>query len=165
MLSACHIYAGGEGYTQSLKESGDIDKALLRYLGNGGLIVVIPSQPFPFYYNEKGETVASAYQFGLPIGTGGTGNWESPPDGLDLTFQTDDRQMKIHLLYKLGRKGQSLSFSARAVCDLQSARLIGRACRDHTQKQYTQGGKDDASTLLYTHLHAHWYFLCRRSGK
>jgi len=95
------IYAGGEGYVQSLKAPGDIDEAILGYLKEGGMIVIASSQPFPFYYNEKGEPVVSATKkFGLPVCGSGAfdrddyieGNvrgWESPPKGIPMNFRMD----------------------------------------------------------------------------
>lgn len=95
------LYASGENYTQTLNEQGDCDAALLRYLREGGLLVTIATQPFPFYYNEKGEGVVSAGKFGIPIaGSGALGRadipkgslvrgWEEPPDGAKLAFQVD----------------------------------------------------------------------------
>jgi hypothetical protein len=40
----------GEDYIQTVRQSGDGAAALARYLREGGTLVVIPSQPWPFYY-------------------------------------------------------------------------------------------------------------------
>lgn len=81
----CLLYLDGESYYQSG------DKAILDYLKNGGLIVFLPSGPFPFYYNENGRAVNSASKFGLIIGR----SWESPPKNVKLTFQLNPNQKII----------------------------------------------------------------------
>jgi len=85
------LYAGGEKYTQTVKEKGDVDEAILKYLGEGGLLISIASMPFPFYHNEAGEVVISAWTFGFAINGTGTSGWEIPPDDVELTFKIDNR--------------------------------------------------------------------------
>ena len=92
------VYAGYEEYVQSVKDPGDVDRALARYLREGGVLMVLPSGPFPFYYNEKKEAVASASKFGLFIGGGGppgskAKGWEKPPEGAKLTFKLDAQRL------------------------------------------------------------------------
>ncbi len=99
------LYAAGEKYVQSLDRTDDVDGALIRYLNAGGVLVVLSPQPFPFYYNEKGEAVANAGAFGIPIGGSGAFNrqdvgpdaeirgWEIPPQGVKLSFRVDTRMM------------------------------------------------------------------------
>ncbi len=94
------IYAGHEEYIQTVNQTEDVDEALLRYQRQGGLLMAFASGPFPLYYNEKNEPVISARKFGFPIG--GTGlpadshiqNWETPPVGVKLTFQIDNRLLQ-----------------------------------------------------------------------
>ncbi|MBI2299211.1 MAG: carbohydrate-binding family 9-like protein [Armatimonadetes bacterium] len=76
------LYLGGENYIQSVAGPQDADLALQRYLHRGGTLLVLPSQPYPFYYNEKDEAVANAAAFGLPIIHG----WEKPPAEHRYTF-------------------------------------------------------------------------------
>ena len=95
------LNASGETYVQSLRKDRDVDAALARYLGAGGLLVVCCSQPFPFYYNEQGKGIANAAAFGVPIaGSAALGRvdtlegtqvrgWEKPPEGRDLSFTID----------------------------------------------------------------------------
>jgi len=95
------VHAAGERYLQTFREQGDIERALLRYLREGGLLVVVPHQPFPFYYNEKGETEVAAGRLGLPIAGSGANQrddvpaqaqvrgWEEPPAGVKLSFHLD----------------------------------------------------------------------------
>ncbi|MEW6358388.1 MAG: endo-1,3-alpha-glucanase family glycosylhydrolase [Planctomycetota bacterium] len=97
------VYAGFEDYVQSVKEDGDADRALVRYLNEGGLVMSLGAGPFPFYRNEKEKSVVSAGKFGFPIcGSGAFGRedvpreavcrgWESPPDGARLTFHVDNK--------------------------------------------------------------------------
>ena len=91
------LYAGGEHYQQTVAKPGDVDRGLIRYLEQGGLLVVIPGGPVPFYYNEKGQSVASAQRFGLPIIMGrgeldrAPTGWEDPPSDLSLTFHFNTR--------------------------------------------------------------------------
>ncbi len=93
------LYAAHERYLQTVHEPGDVDRALQRYLADGGLMIVAAHGPFPFYYNQDGEVVQSAAKFGLPIvgsnghvmEPGGAQGWERPPDvdGLEFTFDTE----------------------------------------------------------------------------
>jgi hypothetical protein len=101
------LMPGGENYYQTVSTEGDADAALIRYLGQGGTLVVMPSGPFPFYYNEKGEPVVSAPKFGLPICGSGAGDradrlqgtstaaWETPPEGRRLTFELAKGQQVV----------------------------------------------------------------------
>ena len=88
------INCGGESYRQTVKEKGDCDRAIIRYLNEGGLLMAMTSLPLPFYANEEKEKVGSARQFGFPIRgkaeTGGEArSWEKPPEGKKLTFAID----------------------------------------------------------------------------
>ncbi len=79
------LYLGGEGYYRGL------EKALLDYLKGGGFLLVLPSGPFPFYYDERGKAVVSAPKFGLDIGVA----WERPPQGRKLSFSLNKNQKII----------------------------------------------------------------------
>jgi len=99
------VNAAGEHYTQTVKDDGDVDRAIVRYLGEGGLLVAMTTQPFPFYYNQDGTPVVSAGRFGLPVcGSGALGRrdvpanaaskgWEKPPAGVTLRFQIDSERL------------------------------------------------------------------------
>jgi len=84
------LYLGGEEYYQNIGGQENGDKAILNYLKDGGLIVFLPSGPYPFYYNENGKPVVSASKFGLYIGN----SWESPPN-VNLSFQLNKEQKII----------------------------------------------------------------------
>ncbi len=95
------LYASSEKYVQSLKATNDVDRALLRYLRGGGLLVAMSFRPYPFYYNENGESVVAAGRFGLPLAGSGAQRrndipeganvrgWEKPPAGARLSFSID----------------------------------------------------------------------------
>lgn len=95
------IYAAHERYVQTLRDPGDVDRALQRYLAAGGLLIVAAHGPFPFYYNQDGEVVESAAKFGLPIvasgrrieGPGGAEGWEQPPEVAGLHFRFDGERL------------------------------------------------------------------------
>jgi glycoprotein endo-alpha-1,2-mannosidase len=81
------IYAGDETYRQTVSRRGDVDAGLLRYLTGGGLLVVLPSGPMPFHYNEQHQAVGTSRKLGLPLSVGGPGGgWEEPPADVDLRF-------------------------------------------------------------------------------
>jgi hypothetical protein len=95
---AALVYLGGERYRSTIRETGDFDRALRGYLQAGGTLIVLPSQPFPFYYDE-GRAVQRASAFGLPIAgssalpiAGQTG-FERPPEGVRFTFRCDTRRL------------------------------------------------------------------------
>jgi len=99
------LYAGFESYRQSVREQGDVDRALARYLKAGGILVVLGSGPFPFYYNEKQEPVVLAPRLGLPIACldpqgrraaradSRVRMWEHPPEGVRLRFELDTARL------------------------------------------------------------------------
>lgn len=82
------LYLGGEAYYRSVNREGDGDEAIRRFLEQGGTMLILPSGPFPFYYDQNGDHVNSAASFGLPI----AGGWEEPPQGLKLTFHLNPDQ-------------------------------------------------------------------------
>jgi len=104
------LFLGGEKYLQTVHRPGDADAALVRYLQEGGTLLCLPNQPFPFYYNERDQVVVSAPKFGLPIcGSGAEGRgdtlqnadirgWETPPPGRQLTFTLNPQQDLLRAL-------------------------------------------------------------------
>ena len=76
------LYCAGEHYRRSVKRTGDVDEALVRYLGSGGSLVVLPALPWPFYYDENGRAVNRSSEFGLTLRMG----WERPPEGVKAHF-------------------------------------------------------------------------------
>ena len=78
------LQAGGERYSANGKATNDVVPALQQYLAHGGFLVSLPSQPFPFYYDDAtGSPRAVANQIGLPVQQG----WEQPPVTAKLTFR------------------------------------------------------------------------------
>lgn len=93
---------GDEHYIQTVKEEGDGDRALIRYLREGGKIVSLSTGPTPCAYNEKGELISSFARFGFTLdGLGGTqppsnpqayAPWEKPPQGEEFFFRRNPHQ-------------------------------------------------------------------------
>ncbi len=90
------VYAGGEAYQATVRMPNDVLQALRRYVEEGGTLLVLPSEPYPFHYDQsKGErkAVAHAPALGLPL----TIAWERPPEGKRLTFVVRDKKALPHL--------------------------------------------------------------------
>ncbi|MGQ9736944.1 MAG: carbohydrate-binding family 9-like protein [Armatimonadota bacterium] len=101
------LYLGGESYYQTIREQGDGERAMLNYLQKGGTLVVSPTQPYPFYYNERGTPTIFAPKIGMPIsGSGAEGRedylkgkevrgWERPPEDVSLHFVRNPSQQIV----------------------------------------------------------------------
>jgi glycoprotein endo-alpha-1,2-mannosidase len=76
------LYCAGETYQRTVRTTGDVDDALIRYQQVGGCLVALPSLPWPFYRDETGKAVNQSYRFGLTL----RGGWEHPPTGTALQF-------------------------------------------------------------------------------
>jgi glycoprotein endo-alpha-1,2-mannosidase len=88
------IYAADETYRRTVDRPGDVDEGLLRYLEAGGLLVVLPTGPMPFHYDEEDRGVGGSGKLGLPLSVAGPdGGWEEPPEGVDLRFVQVGRQL------------------------------------------------------------------------
>jgi hypothetical protein len=82
----CVIYASGESYRQTVSTKGDVDRALHSYIRSGGTLLVLPTEPTPFFYDERRQLSDSWRRLGLPLAIGNDdGGWERPPGG-QLTF-------------------------------------------------------------------------------
>jgi hypothetical protein len=81
-------YCGGERYRRTVKEVGDVDDALADYLKAGGALAVLPSLPWPFYYDQDGKVVNQGERFGVTI----RGGWEQPQSGAKLAFVQPERR-------------------------------------------------------------------------
>ncbi|MBN2506655.1 MAG: hypothetical protein JXQ71_08170 [Verrucomicrobia bacterium] len=85
------LHAGGEHYVRSLRAERDVERALQRYLADGGFLLAIPSLPFPFFYDDAaGAPAPIAGAVGLPV----TGGWETPPPGAALAFHVETQQLR-----------------------------------------------------------------------
>lgn len=90
------LYGGGEGYKATVKEQNDVLKSLQRYVREGGVLVVMPSMPMPFHYDETSQpptAVHHAPQLWLPLVVA----WEQPPQGRTLTFVVRDEKSLPHV--------------------------------------------------------------------
>ena len=83
------LYCTGETYQRTVRTTGDVDEALVRYQQAGGCLVALPSLPWPFYRDETGKAVNESRRFGLTLKMG----WEHPPAGADLRFVQPDRRL------------------------------------------------------------------------
>jgi len=83
------LYCTGERYQRTVHATGDVDEALVRYQRAGGCLVALPSAPWPFYYDEAGNTVNQSYRFGLTLRIG----WERPPSGTEPQFVRVERRL------------------------------------------------------------------------
>ncbi len=99
------LYAGGEHYVRTLREEGDVEAALHRYLSDGGLLIACSHQPYPFCYDQTGRGNIAAGRLGFPIFGSGPAlkganadlsharSWESPPSGTALTFHVNNERL------------------------------------------------------------------------
>ena len=83
------LYCAGERYHNSVHKTGDVDDALVNYLKKGGCLLVLPAQPWPFYYDQNNQAVNGSSRFGLTLRIG----WERPPRGLKLHFIQPQRYL------------------------------------------------------------------------
>lgn len=86
------LHLGFESYFQTVHRSGDGDAALRNYLAGGGTLLVLPSGPYPMYYNEAGKPANGAAVVGITIGAGG---FENPPSALKMSFRVNTNQSII----------------------------------------------------------------------
>ncbi|HNS21091.1 MAG TPA: hypothetical protein PKH24_11365 [Sedimentisphaerales bacterium] len=86
------LYCAGERYRRTVQTTGDVDEAIVGYQKAGGCLVALPSQPWPFYYDEAGNAVNQSYRFGLTL----RGGWERPPSGTELQFVQVSRRL-VHV--------------------------------------------------------------------
>jgi len=84
------LYAGGEAYRTTVRAEGDVTRGLEGYLRAGGFLLVFPTGPWPFYYDEADERVVKhSGRFGLSIRSG----WEAPRDGGRLRLVQAGRRL------------------------------------------------------------------------
>jgi hypothetical protein len=86
------IYMAGEHFLSSVKTSDDITQSLIRYLHQGGFLMVLPNWgTWPLYYddNRKGEQHAITDILEMGIDSG----FEWPPAGSDLNFYVNPKAL------------------------------------------------------------------------
>ncbi len=94
-------FCGSERYVRTVKKEGDVIASLKRYLRSGGVMLVVPQMPFPFFYDEGGRAANASGELGLSIlgagarvpGAGRVGGFESPPTGVELRFRVNVRAL------------------------------------------------------------------------
>lgn len=99
------LYAGDEHYVRTVRQDGDVEAGLRRYLEGGGLLMAFSHEPYPFFYDETGQSNIAAGRLGFPILGSGRARrgespnrtfvraWESPPPGVELTFHVDGQRL------------------------------------------------------------------------
>jgi len=104
---AVAVYISSAWYWQTVKKERDADEALVRFLNDGGLLVVMASGPWPFFYNQDRKVLATAHTFGMSVCGRGPwpagahaadavqGGWERPPADRTLTFHVCPNQNLI----------------------------------------------------------------------
>ncbi|MBL7152417.1 MAG: hypothetical protein ISS79_01775 [Phycisphaerae bacterium] len=83
------LYCAGEHYRRTVEKAGDVDDAIAAYLEGGGALAVLPSLPWPFYYDQDGKVVNKGERFGVTI----RGGWERPQSGAKLLFVQPRRRL------------------------------------------------------------------------
>jgi glycoprotein endo-alpha-1,2-mannosidase len=81
------IYVGpGEVYTSSVKVTDDVTRSLIRYMHEGGFLVVLPhGGPWPFHYDESRKGMPPLC-ITDPLGLGVDNGFDDPPAGTELKF-------------------------------------------------------------------------------
>ena len=84
----CTFYLSGEKYVASVHKPHDAEDALLAYLKQGGVLVVLPCGPFPFHYDVRtGKAEVFSRKLGLPV----RGGFEKPPEALAFYLNVDQK--------------------------------------------------------------------------
>lgn len=80
------IYIGGEHYSSTVKITDDVNRALVRYLHEGGFFVCLPvvGAPWPLYYDDTRKGIPYAVTDTLALGI--DNGFEQPPAGIELKF-------------------------------------------------------------------------------
>jgi hypothetical protein len=84
------LYCSGEHYRRTVRKTGDVDDALVKYLRAGGFLAALPALPWPFYYDENNKALNRSGHFGLNIQSA----WERPQQGLKLHFVQPRRYLR-----------------------------------------------------------------------
>ena len=83
------LHIGAESYVSSVKVSDDVTRSLIRYLHEGGMLVSMPTGPWPLYYDlsRKGQPYPITNKLGM--GVDSEYGFEQPPAGWKLTFRAN----------------------------------------------------------------------------
>lgn len=77
------FHVAPEHFVGSVKTSGDVKKALVRYLREGGFFVSLPFQPWPLYYDDSQDGKPAAITDELHLGIN---SWPGLPEPKELRF-------------------------------------------------------------------------------
>jgi hypothetical protein len=79
------IYVASEHYNSSLKVTDDVTQSLVRYLHQGGFLVIIPTMaPWPLCYDDSRKGIPFGITDKLELGV--DNGFEQPPTGAELKF-------------------------------------------------------------------------------
>jgi hypothetical protein len=84
------LYCSGENYRRTVRKTGDVDDALVKYLRAGGCLAALPVLPWPFYYDENNKALNRSGHFGLNIQSA----WERPEKDSKLHFVQPKRYLR-----------------------------------------------------------------------
>jgi len=79
------LLALNEHYTSSVKTTDDVTRALIRYLHEGGFLVVLPFGTWPLLYDDSRQGNPHGITDTLSIGV--DNGFDQPPGGMELMFQ------------------------------------------------------------------------------
>jgi len=89
------FYFAGEEYVKTVREDEDGIEAIKRFLSGGGLLVLLPSGPYPMFYgSEKGQKAKTGDPLLPKIGIPMTCAFERPPGPLEMTFNRNQKIIK-----------------------------------------------------------------------
>jgi hypothetical protein len=89
------LHAGTDHFSSSVKVTDDVTRALIRYHSRGGFMVIIPTAPWPFLYDDSRGGQPAAISDVLATGVTGWPETPVPPE-LKLTFHA-----KTNILFGL----------------------------------------------------------------
>jgi glycoprotein endo-alpha-1,2-mannosidase len=72
-----------ENFTGTIKKAGDVKQAFIKYLHEGGFLVVLPLQPWPLHYDDSLGGQPHAITDDLALGVN---SWPGFPAPTELTF-------------------------------------------------------------------------------
>lgn len=112
------LYLAGETYVKTVHRSGDGQDAIRDFLASGGLLVLLPSGPYPMYYGDTpgaGKADPLLPELGVPIRI----VFEEPPEGAELRLKLNRKQRILG--------GVPASFDFPSTADLRLRAIDPRA--------------------------------------
>ncbi|MFQ6097311.1 MAG: hypothetical protein ACE5O2_06235, partial [Armatimonadota bacterium] len=116
------LYLGFEGYVDTVNEAGDVARALVRYLSEGGTLVLLGHGPYPLYAAAGPDGVRTAPllpRIGVPVDI----CFHAPPEGQQLEMVGNRRQNVLPHVPELMPFPQAGDLRLRTVSASPSQRL------------------------------------------